>query len=411
MIPRSVQEVRFTDTGTSGTQTITAVNVANTAVFVTYSVAEDFGFTYISADDYLIEVDLQNSTTLRWSKTADVFSWSTQITAYVVEFDSNTTIQAGNFVLADDAVSGTESLTAYTPGNTFMVMTHTAGDNFGPELLTKAELATGSPWQITFTRNTGLGAFEQSYRYYVIESADLTVQQISTTMLGTRSEDIPITAVTLAESFVVGYNSTTGSLLRDALTSRITSTTNVKVNKGSAGIDCDWNGWVVESTNFDTEAFRIDGTGAATSGSTTIATVDRTLTIIISSNIHQYVEDSAVNIRVQDVLFEAWLSADTTLNWRRGGNDTTGRLQLYVVQMPQSVVYEQEGYRWRDDDGSESAATWREAQDTTTTVNIGETVRLRVLSANTGNVTPPSATATLQWRRQGDADSFWEDVD
>lgn len=61
-------------------------------------------------------------------------------------------------------------------------------------------------------------------------------------------------------------------------------------------------------------------------------------------------------------------------------------------------VYEQEGYRFRDDDGSESAATWLAAQDTPVTVAAGTTFRLRVLSdTDTGG----SSGLKLQYRADG----------
>jgi len=43
-------------------------------------------------------------------------------------------------------------------------------------------------------------------------------------------------------------------------------------------------------------------------------------------------------------------------------------------------------YRWRDDDGSETAASWKENQDTPTTVKIGSITRLRFEISNEGSV-------------------------
>lgn len=44
---------------------------------------------------------------------------------------------------------------------------------------------------------------------------------------------------------------------------------------------------------------------------------------------------------------------------------------------------EQEGYRWRNDDGSETTATWKAAQDTSVTLALDARARLRfVVSAN-----------------------------
>jgi hypothetical protein len=48
------------------------------------------------------------------------------------------------------------------------------------------------------------------------------------------------------------------------------------------------------------------------------------------------------------------------------------------------ATYEQEGYRWRNDDGSESAATWKASQDTTATTAVNNNVRVRFLINRTG---------------------------
>ncbi len=83
-------------------------------------------------------------------------------------------------------------------------------------------------------------------------------------------------------------------------------------------------------------------------------------------------------------------------------------VQLSVPSIATVSTLEQEGYRWRNDDGSESAATWKEDQDTATTVAKETTIRLRTLIKATGD--PATGAATLQVRRVGDPDSEWRDV-
>jgi len=73
-----------------------------------------------------------------------------------------------------------------------------------------------------------------------------------------------------------------------------------------------------------------------------------------------------------------------------------------------AVEFEQEGFRWRSDDGDEDAATWLQAQDVNLARGKNQNTRLRVLVDATGN--PPSRTATLQFRKVGDPDSEWETV-
>lgn len=71
------------------------------------------------------------------------------------------------------------------------------------------------------------------------------------------------------------------------------------------------------------------------------------------------------------------------------------------------LALDQEGFRFRNDDGSETTATWKAAQDTTTTLAADETFRLRALINATGD--PTSKGYKIQYRRVGDAS--WRDID
>ncbi len=81
---------------------------------------------------------------------------------------------------------------------------------------------------------------------------------------------------------------------------------------------------------------------------------------------------------------------------------------LVVFSMELSPPHEQEGYRWRNDDGSESAATWLANQDTDISRGKESTTRLRLLTDVTGD--PDSAGATVQFRAVGDGVTEWEDI-
>lgn len=69
-----------------------------------------------------------------------------------------------------------------------------------------------------------------------------------------------------------------------------------------------------------------------------------------------------------------------------------------------AVSLELEGYRWRNDDGSETTATWAAAQDTTDSVAKNTNQRLRVIVNSIGN--PPNGDYVLRFRRQGSNDPF-----
>lgn len=70
-----------------------------------------------------------------------------------------------------------------------------------------------------------------------------------------------------------------------------------------------------------------------------------------------------------------------------------------------SATLEQEGFRWYEDNGSESAASASAAQDTNITAAAGATKRLRMLVNATGD--PATKQFKLQWKKSGGS---WADV-
>ena len=71
-----------------------------------------------------------------------------------------------------------------------------------------------------------------------------------------------------------------------------------------------------------------------------------------------------------------------------------------------SLVLEQEGFRFRNDDGSETTATWAASQDTNYSVSPSTLKRLRMLVNATGD--PAAGEYKLQYRKVGD--DTWMDV-
>jgi hypothetical protein len=68
-----------------------------------------------------------------------------------------------------------------------------------------------------------------------------------------------------------------------------------------------------------------------------------------------------------------------------------------------SLVIDQEGFRFRNDDGDEDGATWIDAQDTDITREIEVNTRLRLLLNATGD--PPSSQYRLEYKKS--SDSVW----
>lgn len=84
----------------------------------------------------------------------------------------------------------------------------------------------------------------------------------------------------------------------------------------------------------------------------------------------------------------------------------TSQLWMMVEYDNPSSDYEQEGFRWRDDDGDEDGATWLQAQDTDITREIETNTRLRLLLNTTGDPSP--VAFMLQFKKS--TDSEWLEV-
>lgn len=132
--------------------------------------------------------------------------------------------------------------------------------------------------------------------------------------------------------------------------------------------------------------------------------------------------DSERNCEVEDSLDLAYQVAlcggkvtigggtdDMEIFWQ--GSSTvlrTGQERTFIAMRELGVAWEQEGYRFRNDDGSETTATWRKAQDVVDTVDKNENIRPRVLTDATGN--PPTVTRTLQYKRDDEPVSEYRTV-
>lgn len=82
------------------------------------------------------------------------------------------------------------------------------------------------------------------------------------------------------------------------------------------------------------------------------------------------------------------------------GATDTNRTYFFAV-VTTSVALEQEGARFRNDDGSETTATWAAAQDANVTAPLGANLRLRVLVDTTDDA--PSTAYTLRYKKSTDS--------
>lgn len=89
--------------------------------------------------------------------------------------------------------------------------------------------------------------------------------------------------------------------------------------------------------------------------------------------------------------------------------DDDHTVSLTFVIEGTGTAYDQEGFRFRNDDGSESTATWSQNQDVDDTVGAGETRRLRILTDPSGS-DPPSDGLLLLYKRTDEPDTEFRSV-
>jgi hypothetical protein len=76
------------------------------------------------------------------------------------------------------------------------------------------------------------------------------------------------------------------------------------------------------------------------------------------------------------------------------------------VTQVEAATLDQEGFRLRNDDGDEDAASWKEAQDANITAPKNANIRLRMIVDATGD--PATAQYQLEYRRSG---QLWRKVE
>lgn len=87
----------------------------------------------------------------------------------------------------------------------------------------------------------------------------------------------------------------------------------------------------------------------------------------------------------------------STANYNANTDNTPEYVNLVIAEKIDAPVLDQIHSRWRNDDGSETTATWRRSEDTAATAAIGVTRRLRIEVSNEGTQSSGSTTYRLEY--------------
>jgi hypothetical protein len=119
---------------------------------------------------------------------------------------------------------------------------------------------------------------------------------------------------------------------------------------------------------------------------------------LVETNGYSYSGSEPINIGV--LRLGVWGAANWSGSWDYGG--TTAATLTIVYTAAAGATLEQEGFRARNDDGNEAAATWLATQDTNITRAKNTNTRLRMLVNATGD--PPANAYRIECRKQGVGD-------
>lgn len=418
----SVQEVDITMTGTSQTASITTVGDLSRSVVVgTWEVSPLTG--NILADSLEVDMWLSDASTITIQRNGS--DGTITATVFVIEFHSSVNVQKGTFTMADDVNSTNVTLSALTIANSFAMV-------FKRETETSSFTRDSSPaarhqgFRITTTTNlliervgNASATSTVNGHWWVVEDTDLDVTTEILSHSGASPNAHTLGAsrsVVMADTFIVASMKTPEEQWNDEGNANIelVSTTAIETTDAYNTAEVETiNAQVIEDSDLIVQHKKIT-TGTPITGTQSITSVDLTRAVIFptfkSGNASNAASSqTTIHLRYMRLSF----NSATEVAWSRNtgggtgsGNDMSYQVVEFILVDP--VTNEQEGYRFRNDDGSETTATWLASQDTNVSKGKEEAIRLRTLIDVTGN--PSASQVTLQYKRTDEAATEWRNV-
>jgi hypothetical protein len=345
----------------------------------------------------------------------------------VREYDSaKVKVQSGTFSMtASETSPGTApSLTAVVIANSAAVIYYDTGNTANTNDGSVCRVRIDSTTTLAIDRGAASGTIDGHWFVWESLDGDFTVQQIDITLSAVASNTGTLTSLTMNKTWTL-FTYTAASTNDDnslgSVEGVLTSSTVYTIQRaGSSG--------TIVATVF---AISFAGGGAETAqrgqiaaqGSTASENVDITATDLDLAGVHSpgYGSfktggsfpgaGSSDNADAQC----AWDFVDTdTIRVQHSTNGGEASNDLSWEVLEDEIVtstLDQEGYRWRDDDGSESAASWRQSQDVVDTVAQETNIRLRaIIDESTSGGDADAETFQLEYKETADGAAEWRKV-
>lgn len=170
------------------------------------------------------------------------------------------------------------------------------------------------------------------------------------------------------------------------------TTLNIKNNISYGNVTSDYvinfSGTQVNSANLSEDATSPD-----------VAFRSKTLTFVDTTtfDLHLVVGDTDAINQADDLSADAAFPFSDDVD---GGDRSSWDIGADEYGAVGGIITSQEGFRWRNDDGNETSATWLAAQDTGSYIPLNTNVRLRILLDTSGDAS--SFNPTLYYKKVGE---------
>lgn len=233
--------------------------------------------------------------------------------------------QTGEVTISStDGTSGTITITSVTTGESFVVVSQSHADTQYRDFRHLLQVDMTAATTLTWSRDTSGSATDIVLRWWVIESADFTVQRGDITTIGATS----LTTLTdTAATFHLCSHETAFNILYydggDAIRSEITSTTNLQTTSSgtpTSGFVHHYQVIEIPAADVAVQRGSIDITTTTTTNTDTITSVDTGKTYVQMTG-HEDGTGSGANMKKNSCM--VYLTNATTVTAERGVQDST----------------------------------------------------------------------------------------
>ena len=291
-----------------------------------------------------VVAELLDATTIRFHRYDD--RSATDVTVYVVEFDSSVSVQRGYSYDVNASNTISNAISSVNVSNSFALLSVGIGDrDWGGASFYYPSITSST--NLNLIRDSSLSeSFLVFYSWQVVEMPSGSVQSGVTSFATTDTQqDVTISSVTEGNAFVLSAITTPDNTedIHAVPDVYLTSGTNLRIARatnGGSNINVAWQ--VIENPAFNVQEITSTFTDSSSSQSETITSVDTSVSFALCSmqgpsgnSGPGYVSTTASHDRQdwRSVFVSTEITSATALNFSRGNNTVNALHRAYVVEV------------------------------------------------------------------------------